>query len=137
MENTTNTTTTDSINQDGPYFYALAMGENKRTSQRFDRLFNSKNANSAAFVALSNVPKYRDVISVLLTACRDHGLDRTNLTRSQIVMSYNKAQKPLKLIAKFVELHGVQALLDNIAAANVDVTKSTLDIRIDIVKSCV
>ncbi len=58
------------------------------------------------------------------------------MTRSQIVMAYNKAQKPLKLIAKFIELHGVQAILDNMIAAKVDGSKPTLDTRIDIIKSC-
>lgn len=133
--NTTNTETT-SVNIDGPFFYAQAVGENKRTSLRFDKLFNSNNSFAAEFVALSNVPKYVQAIAVLLVACRDHGLDRNNLTRSQIVMSYNKAQKPLKLIAKFIELHGPQALFDNMIAANIDSNKPVLDIRNDIIKSC-
>ena len=135
MENTEHTTDSN-INQEGPFFYAVAAGNSKRVAERFNAIFSANNSNVAEFVGLSNVPKYRAAVDALLYACKDHGLDRNGMTRSQIVMAYNKAQKPLKLIEKYVEINGVQALYDNIIAANVSTDANVLDVRINIVKAC-
>lgn len=132
MENTETNTT---INNNGPYFFALQQGMSRRASTRFDRLFASRPDGAATFVQLSNVPRYAQAIKTLAKACKDHGLDRNGLTRSQIVMAYNKAQKLLSLVAQYIELNGVQDALEKINSANIPEVLDVQQTRAEVLRS--
>lgn len=132
MENTNNTT---SVNPHGPYFYALEKGLSRRAATRFDRLFASRPDGAATFVQMNNIPRYASAISTLLFACKDHGLDRNGLTRSQIVMAYNKAQKLLIMVAKYIELNGAQDAIERIRAANIPEGLDVQQTRAEIIRS--
>lgn len=96
METQTNQTTVT----DGPFFYAKSKGLNTREANRFAKLF----ANPNEFRVVVNSGEAGRALDNLLTCAKDFGLDRTNLTRSQIVTAYNKQQKILRGIAAFIEM---------------------------------
>ena len=121
-----NNNTTTNVNTNGPFFFAIQQKMSRRAATRFDRLFASRPDGAATFVQLNNTPRYASAISTLLFACKDHGLDRNGLTRSQIVMSYNKSQKLLELVAKYIEINGVESALSKILNANIP---SALDVQ--------
>lgn len=110
----------------GPYFYAKEAGElTHRSAVRFDRLFEPHR--KPEFAEATQKQEYAEIIKWLLLACKDQQLERGNMTRSQIVMAYNKDQAKLKSIQKFITEHGVFGFFDKVIASgigNFDIAQS-------------
>jgi hypothetical protein len=105
------------VNINGPYFFAKENGLTHRSAVRFDRLFEPQR--KTEFVLISQQDYYRECIKWLLLACKDKYLDRTNLTRSQIVMAYNKDQAKLKKINLAITNGGIAYLFDSVIAQGI------------------
>ena len=90
--NETNTTQTSSA-----YKFASGFGNSHRIATRFESCIAGKSFEDINMV-------YPTIASKLMFLSQDIGLDRANLTRSQIVMAYNKQNKAWQGIVKYINM---------------------------------
>lgn len=94
---TQNETNTPAV-RSSAYAYAENFGNSSRICKRYESCFQG-----CSFEYINE--RYSNVANRLMFLSQDIGLDRTGLTRSQIVMSYNKQNNAWRGIVAYIQMN--------------------------------